>query len=150
MMRGIRAVLLCTGMLAAWALPAHAQAIGSIFGKVSDPSGGVLPGVTVTITGSGLQQPLVGVTSENGTYQFPSVPIGTYTVTFELASFKKAVRQDVIIKTGFNAQIDQKLEIGAMTEEVTISAVSPVVDTKKSLDQPDVHHRGPGEDPDLS
>ena len=92
MMRGFRAVLLCAGMLVAWALPAHAQANGSIFGKVTDPSGGVLPGVTVTVAGTGLQQPLVGVTSENGTYQFPSVPIGTYSVTFELASFKKSVR----------------------------------------------------------
>jgi carboxypeptidase family protein len=132
MMRGLRAILVCTGMLAAWALPAYAQGSGSIFGKVTDPSGGVLPGVTVTIAGTGLQQPLVGVTSENGTYQFPTVPIGTYSVTFELASFKKAVRQDVAIKTGFNAQIDQKLEIGQMSEEVTISAVSPVVDTKKT------------------
>jgi Carboxypeptidase regulatory-like domain len=131
MMRGLR-VLLCAGVLAAWAVPAHAQAIGSIFGKVTDPSGGVLPGVTVTVAGPALQQPLVAVTSENGTYQFPSVPIGTFSVTFELASFKKAVRQDVNIPTGFNAQIDQKLEIGQMSEEVTISAVSPVVDTKKT------------------
>src|SRR5215510_4882982 len=105
MMRGLR-VLLCAGVLAAWAVPAHAQAIGSIFGKVSDPSGGVLPGVTVTVAGSSLQQPLVAVTSENGTYQFPSVPIGTFTVTFEMSSFKKAVRPDVAIQTGFNAQID--------------------------------------------
>src|SRR5262249_50659533 len=131
MMRGLRAALLA-GVLAAWAVPAHAQAIGSIFGKVTDPSGGVLPGVTVMVSGPSLQQPLVVVTSENGTYQFPSVPIGTFSVTFELASFKRAVRQDVVISTGFNAQIDQKLEIGQMTEEVTISAVSPVVDTKKT------------------
>jgi len=77
MMRGLRVLLLCAGVLGAWAMPAHAQAIGSIFGKVTDPSGGVLPGVTITVTGPALQQPLVGVTSENGTYQFPSVPIGT-------------------------------------------------------------------------
>jgi len=132
MMRGFRVLLLSVGVLAAWAVPAHAQAIGSIFGKVTDPSAGVLPGVTVTVAGPALQQPLVAVTSENGTYQFPSVPIGTFTVTFELASFKKSVRQDVVITTGFNAQIDQKLEIGQMSEEVTISAVSPVVDTKKA------------------
>src|SRR5688572_22867200 len=110
----------------------HAQGMGSIFGKISDASGGVLPGVTVTVTGPALQAPLVAVTSESGTYQFPSVPIGTFTVTFELASFKKAVRPNVVITTGFNAGVDQKLEIGQMTEEVTISAVSPVVDTKKT------------------
>jgi carboxypeptidase family protein len=129
--RGIR-VMLCLGILAAWAAPAHAQAIGSIFGKVTDPSGAVLPGVTVTVAGTGLQQPLVGTTTESGAYQFPSVPLGTYTVTFELASFKKAIRPNVVITTGFNAEVDQKLELGQMTEEVTISAASPLVDTKKT------------------
>ena len=132
MMRVFRAILLSAGILAAWALPAHAQAIGSIFGKVTDSSGGVLPGVTVTVTGPALQQPLTAVTSESGTYQFPSVPIGTFTVTFELASFKKAQRPNIVITTGFNAGVDQKMEIGNMTEEVTISAASPVVDTKKT------------------
>jgi hypothetical protein len=132
MTRGFRAFLLAAGLLAAWAAPAHAQAIGSIFGKVTDASGGVLPGVTVTVTGPSLQAPLVATTSANGTYQFPSVPIGTFTVTFELASFKKAQRPNVVISTGFNAGVDQKLEIGSMSEEVTISAASPVVDTKKT------------------
>jgi len=129
--RGIRAMLFVC-ILAVWAVPAHAQAIGSIFGKVSDPSGAVLPGVTVTVTGTGLQQPLTAVTSESGTYQFPSVPLGTYTVMFELANFKKAVRQNIVITAGFNAGVDQKLELGQMSEEVTISAAAPVVDTKKT------------------
>jgi hypothetical protein len=119
-------------ILAVWAVPAHAQAIGSIFGKVTDPTGAVLPGVTVTVTGTGLQQPLTAVTSESGTYEFPSVPLGTYSVMFELANFKKALRQNVVISTGFNAEIDSKLELGQMSEEVTISAASPVVDTKKT------------------
>ena len=59
MTRGILGrALLCAGLLAVWALPAHAQAIGSIFGKVTDSSGAVMPGVTVTVTGTGLQTPL--------------------------------------------------------------------------------------------
>jgi hypothetical protein len=119
-------------MLAAWAATAQAQAIGSIFGRVTDSSGAVLPGVTVTVTGTGLQQPLVATSSASGAYQFPNVPIGTYNVTFELASFKKAVRASVIITSGFNAGIDQKLEIGQVSEEVTISAATPVVDTKRT------------------
>ena len=118
--------------LFAWSGPAYAQGMGSIFGKVTDTSGGVLPGVTVTVTGTGLQQPLVAATGESGAYQFPSVPIGTYTVTFELASFKKVVRPNIVITSGFNAQIDPKLEIGQMTEEVTVSGAAPVVDTKKT------------------
>ncbi|HVD91095.1 MAG TPA: carboxypeptidase regulatory-like domain-containing protein [Vicinamibacterales bacterium] len=131
-MRGFRAILLCAVVLAVWATPAHAQAIGSIFGKVTDSSGAVLPGVTVTVTGPSLQQPLVATTSESGTYQFPSVPTGTFTVSFELASFKKSLRPNVVITSGFNAGVDQKLEIGQMSEEVTISAAAPVVDTKKT------------------
>src|SRR5918993_4741105 len=108
MTRGVRGkVLLIAGVIALWAAAAHAQAIGSIFGKVTDESGAVLPGVTVTVSGTGLQQPLVAQTSESGAYQFPSVPVGTYTVTFEMASFKKALRQNVLITTGFNAGIDQ-------------------------------------------
>ena len=133
MTRGFRGrALLCAGLLSLWALPAHAQAIGSIFGKVTDSSGAVLPGVNVTVAGTGLQQPLTATTAETGAYQFPSVPIGTYTVTFELSGFKKAVRQDVIITNGFNAGIDQKLELGQMSEEVTVSGASPVVDLKKT------------------
>ena len=68
---------------------AHAQGMGSIFGKVTDSSGGVMPGVTVTVTGTGLQLPLVAVTTETGAYQFPNVPIGTYAVTFELRASRR-------------------------------------------------------------
>lgn len=132
MTRGFRAILLVTGILTLAAASANAQAIGSIFGKVTDTSGAVMPGVTVTVTGTGLQQPLVAATTSTGAYQFPSVPIGTYTVTFELAGFKKAVRANVIITSGFNAGIDQNLELGQMSEEVTVSAESPVVDLKKT------------------
>ena len=132
MSRVFRGILLVAGILALTAGSAHAQAIGSIFGKVTDQSGGVLPGVTVTITGSGLQQPLVGTSQASGAYQFPSVPIGTYAVTFELNGFKKAVRQGVVIDTGFQAQIDMKLELGTITQELTVTAAAPVVDTKKT------------------
>ena len=106
--------------------------MGSIFGKVTDSTGGVMPGVTVTVSGTALQQPLSAVTGTTGTYQFPTVPIGTYSVTFELDGFKKAVRNGIIITTGFSAPVDQKMEVGNKTEEVTVSAAPPVVDTKKT------------------
>jgi hypothetical protein len=133
MTRGFGRGLLAAGFLTLFAVAAQAQAIGSIFGKVTDTSGAVMPGVTVTVTGTGLQQPLVAVTTATGAYQFPSVPIGTYVVSFELQGFKKALRPNVIITTGFNAGIDQKLEIGNMAEELTVSAESPVVDLKKTV-----------------
>src|SRR5262245_34703425 len=101
MKRTWQVAILALGLLAFTASSAFAQAGGSIFGKVTDSSGAVLPGVTVTVAGSGLQQPMVQVTQASGAYQFPAVPIGNYTVTFELASFKKAVRKDIQIVANF-------------------------------------------------
>ncbi|MGE3342457.1 MAG: carboxypeptidase regulatory-like domain-containing protein [Vicinamibacterales bacterium] len=112
--------------------PAHAQAIGQVFGKATDTSGAVLPGVTVTLTSPALQQPLTQVTTESGAYQFPVVPIGVYTVSFELSGFKRVLRQDVRITSGFNAEVNAALEVGQLTEEVTVSAAAPIVDTKKT------------------
>lgn len=122
--------LLIVPLLFAYTGSAYAQGMGSIFGKVTDSSGGVVPGVTVTVTGTGLQLPRVAVTTETGAYQFPNIPIGTYTVTFELQGFKRAARQNILIVAGFNAPVDQSLAVGNMNEEVTVSAAAPVVDTK--------------------
>ena len=147
--RGFRAFLLAAGLLAAWVAPAHAQAIGSIFGKVTDSSGGVLPGVTVTVAGPALQQPLVAVTGATGTYQFPSVPIGTYTVTFELNGFKKAVASERHHHHRLQrAASTRSWKSAPMTEEVTVTAASPVVDTKKTTTGATFTQGHPREDPD--
>ena len=139
MTRVSRGILLGAGILALTAGSAHAQAIGQIFGKVTDATGGVLPGVTVTVTGTGLQQPLVGVTAQSGAYQFPSVPIGTYTVTFELSGFKKAVRQNIKIDSGFNAEIDMKMEVGEKSVEMTVTAAGAGSGHEEGHDGRDVH-----------
>jgi hypothetical protein len=128
----LRAMLLVAGILAMTAGSANAQANGQIFGKATDSSGGVLPGVTVTVSGPTLQQPLTQVTQASGAFQFTVVPIGRYTVTFELSGFRRVARQDIQITSGFNAEINAVMEVGQMTEEVTVSAAAPVVDTKKT------------------
>ena len=130
--QGVRNVLLAAALCLGVATSAHAQAVGQIFGKVTDTTGGVMPGVSVTVTGSGLQQPLMAVTTATGAYTFPSVPIGTYTVTFELGGFKKVARPDIIITTGFSAMIDGKMEVGGVSQEISVTAASPIVDTKKT------------------
>ena len=94
MTAAFRRSLIALALVCACAGSAHAQGMGSIFGKVTDSSGAVMPGVTVTVTGTGLQLPRVAVTTETGAYQFPNVPIGTYAVTFELQGFKKAARPE--------------------------------------------------------
>jgi hypothetical protein len=125
-------ILVCLALLIGTA-PALAQvSTGEVFGKVTDGTGAVLPGVTVTLSGPALIQPQITVTVESGGYRFPRIPIGTYSVTFELASFKKTVRDGIIIQAGFNAEIDARLDISTVQETVTVSGESPVVDTRST------------------
>jgi len=116
-------------LLLATAAAAQSQT-GQIFGKAADTSGGVLPGVTVTATSPVLLQPLVAATSDTGTYQFPQIPIGTYTVTFELSGFRTSVRENIRVEIGFNAQVNAVLDIATLQESVLVSAESPVVDLR--------------------
>ena len=116
-------------LLLATAAGAQSQT-GQIFGKAVDTSGGVMPGVTVTATSPALLQPLVAVTSETGTYQFSQIPIGTYTVTFELSGFRTVVRENIRVEIGFNAQVNAVLDIGTLQEIIQVTAQSPVVDLR--------------------
>ena len=75
---------------------------GEIFGKVTDTSGAVLPGVTVTIDSPSLLKTQSVTTTETGVYRFASLPLGLYTVTFEMTGFARFVRRDVRIETGFS------------------------------------------------
>src|SRR5256886_3722469 len=128
-----RAGMLVCVMLLAGAGAAVAQvSMGEVFGRVTDSTGAVLPGVTVTLSGPALIQPQTTVTVESGAYRFPRIPIGTYAVGFELTGFKKNVRDGIIIQAGFNAEIDVKLEISTVQETVTVSGQSPVVDTRST------------------
>jgi hypothetical protein len=119
--------------LLASAAPAVAQLqTGEIFGRVTDDTGAVLPGVTVTLAGPALLQPMVATTSETGAYQFPRIPIGTYAVTFDLPGFQRVVREGVRVDIGFSAQVNQQLAVSAVQEEVTVTGESPVVDTRNT------------------
>src|SRR5579884_1549436 len=133
-MSGVRLRIVALSLLVivlAW-LPAGAQSqTGSIFGRVTDQSGAVIPGVQVTITAPNLLQPLTALTSETGTYQFPKLEIGTYTVKFELTGFKTIVYTDVQVTVGFNAQINGQLSVSQVAETVEVTGESPIVDTQE-------------------
>jgi len=108
------------------------QQTGEIYGKAADTSGAVLPGATVTVAGPGLIQPRVAVTSETGTYRVPELPIGTYSVTFELAGFRTLAMQDIRVTIGFRAQVNGALELSTVQETVTVTGASPLVDTRET------------------
>jgi hypothetical protein len=121
-------VALLFGATSAWAQ----SDVGDISGRVTDTSGAVLPGVTVTVSSPVLINSLTAITAESGAYQFPRVPIGTYSVKFDLPGFKTLVREDVRITVGFNAQVNAQLEITAVQETVTVTGESPIVDIKNT------------------
>jgi len=121
--------LVCAATLLA-PLTSFAQENASIVGRVADESGSVLPGVTVTATSPTLQVPSVSaVTDVNGEYRISPLPIGTYAVTYELAGFEPVRFADVRLTVGFVARLNATLKIGTLTETVTVSGVSPIVDT---------------------
>jgi len=120
-------MVLCLGATAA-----VAQTTGEIFGRASDTSGAVLPGTTITVAGPALIQPRVVVTSETGTYRVPELPIGSYTVTFELTGFRTVVFQDIRVTIGFRAQVNAELQLSQVQETVTVTGESPIIDTRET------------------
>ena len=114
----------------AFAGTARAQE-ASIIGQVTDASGAVLPGVTVTATSPALQvQQVTDVTNERGEYRLTPLPIGTYTVDYMLAGFVSVRHQDLRLTAGFTAKVDVSLAIGGVAETLTVSGAAPVVDVK--------------------
>ncbi len=106
-----------------------ASSTGTIQGRVTDSSGAVLPGVTVTVASPSLLGSQTLVTNENGTYRAPAVPPGVYELTFELTGFNTVKRGGVEISLGFTANVNAELALATLQETVTVSGASPVIDT---------------------
>jgi carboxypeptidase family protein len=112
------------------------QEAAEIIGQITDESGAVLPGVTVTATSPSLQVPNVSsITNERGEYRLSQLPIGTYEVTYELQGFQSVRRQDVRLTIGFTAKLDVQLKVGSVTESLTVSGAAPVVDVTATSTQ---------------
>lgn len=106
-----------------------AQTTGEIYGKVADSSGAVVPGVTVTLESPNLMSAQTATTSGTGVYRFPRIPIGTYSVRFELSGFRTVVRKEIRIEMGLNVAINATMDPGAQ-ETVTITGEAPLIDTR--------------------
>jgi hypothetical protein len=123
------AALLLLGSGPVWAQGGGASTTGSINGRVADSSGGVLPGVTVTVNSSSLMGVQSRVTDASGNYRFPALPPGTYTVTFELPGFNTLKRENIQISMGFSAAVNVELAVASLQETVTVTGDAPVIDT---------------------
>jgi hypothetical protein len=126
----MRRVIVTLGVLIGLCSPAYAQrTTGSIVGTVADESGAVLPGVTVTLSGAGVAGTPTTVTGETGTYRFPSLPPGTYRVSFTLTDFTTVNREDIVVPLGQTVEINGQLKVSTLQETVTVTGESPVVNT---------------------
>lgn len=104
-----------------------------VSGRVKDSQGGVVPGATVVATNQQTQLSSTVVTDQTGFYTFPNLSPGRYTFTTELQGFKKAVRPDVPLDAAASVTLDVVLETGALTESVTVTADTPVLQTDVAL-----------------
>ena len=115
--------------------PAHASAqavYGSLSGTVTDSSGGTLPGVTVTITSLERKTADSVVTNESGLYTKDRLLPGAYEVKAELAGFKTAILPNVRVSVDSQTPVSFRLEVGAVSEEVTVSGGAPMLKTDRA------------------
>src|SRR5207249_2132156 len=126
-------ITLAAFVFAASAGPARAQAVyGSVAGIVSDSSGGIVPGATVTITSVDRQTSDTVVTNESGRYVKERLLPGVYEVKAELAGFKTAVFSEIRVNVDTQTTLDIRMAIGEVTENVTVAGFSPVLKTDRA------------------
>src|SRR5688500_11163767 len=103
---------------------------GGISGTVLDPNGAAVTGATVTITNIGTGQQQTLTSSESGAFSATSLDPVTYSVAVEMAGFKKAVLESVKVDTATTVPVNVILETGAVTDEVTVVADAPLLNTE--------------------
>src|SRR4026209_27223 len=108
------------------------QMFGELVGKVTDDQGGVLPGVTVTLSGPAAMGSPTGVTNEQGRYRFPAVNSGTYSLKFELAGFAPLMRTGIVVPVRQTITIDSAMNLAWRQETGTVSGSSPTVDVENT------------------
>ena len=124
----MRRVVLTVLVLGLCASSAFAQATGQISGVVSDNTGGVVPGVTVTAVEAGTGITRDTVTGANGRYQFASMRPTSYEIRAELTGFRTVRQTDVVLQANQNLTLNITLELGDLSETVTVAGETATVD----------------------
>jgi hypothetical protein len=114
-----------------WAcLHANAQDLANIVGAITDPSGGVIPDVSVTVSNPDRGFTRRVVSDSAGEYTTPRVPIGNYVITVEKTGFQRLVRSGITLQVGQTVRIDMTLQIGSVSQEVLVNSNVPRVETE--------------------
>lgn len=116
LLRGLPLLILCAG----WACAQEVRA--SITGIVTDPSGAPVTGATVTVTNVAQNVSVTAKTNESGNYVTPFLAPGTYRLAVEQSGFKRFLRENIVLQAGDRLRLDVPLEIGQLTESVTVTA----------------------------
>ncbi len=134
-MRKVLAVLVCALLVPSLGY-AQASAQASITGVIRDPSGAVLPGVTVEASSPALIEKLRVVTTDGaGQYRVVDLPGGVYTVTFTLTGFSPVRREGIELAGAFTATVNVELRVGSLEETITVTGETPIVDVQSSRRQ---------------
>jgi hypothetical protein len=102
---------------------------GTILGSVKDAQGAVVPGATVTATNLGTQYSRSAVTDDTGEYALRLLPLGNYKLEVTIPGFKNFTQTGIVLEVGRNARVDATIELGAVSETVSVIGDSPLVDT---------------------
>jgi hypothetical protein len=110
-----------------------AQAVfGSIYGTVTDPSGAVVAGAKVTTTEVNKGITVATTTNESGNYTQPHLVVGAYKVSIEASGFKTTVQENVPVSVDASTRVDVVLQVGEVTQEVTVSAAPSLLKTDRA------------------
>jgi len=126
----IHAALICAGLLLLAPAGSWSQAnSATLHGTVNDPTGAVVPGVTVTLTNQNTGAAMVQSTAERGDFTFTFVPVGVYTVRVEAPGFKARTVTGITLTAGQQARQTFTIELGSVAETVTVEGAAPLVNT---------------------
>src|SRR5436305_2170704 len=108
----------------------QAVSIAQVGGAVTDPSGASVPGATVTMIQTATDQSHVTKSDDQGRFTFPSLPVGEYRLEVRAAGFKSYLQQGIILQVGNSVAVKVPLQLGAVTESVTVEASAGMVETR--------------------
>ena len=128
---GLAGLLLAAVVLVPGAVVAQVL-YGGVVGTVTDSTGATIPGATVTIVNTETNLTRTAVTNESGSFSFTNVPAGPYDVKISLQGFREAVRTGVPVTVGGIARVDAELELGALTETVTVESEAQLLQTDEA------------------
>ena len=113
-------------------VPVWAQATAALNGRVTDESGGVLPGVSVTATQTDTGFSRSAVTDANGTYVLPNLPVGPYQLEMTLQGFRTYMQTGIVLQVAATPTINAVLTVGSLEETVSVEAAAPLVDVRST------------------